>query len=178
MMEQRKRYDVYIGIDPDKDMSGFARIDLRNGGKRFEVDTLAFPDLMDRLQDEHHAAVTLGYDLLVVVEASWLIQTNWHTLRRDTVALAAAKGHSVGENHMVGRLTVQMAEHMGITVREQIPLKKCWKGKDGKITADEFRTFLECNGLAPVGRTNQENRDAGLLALVSAGLNRYRLVRR
>lgn len=178
MIVQKRRYDVYIGIDPDKDMSGYARIDLRGEGRDFKVDTLAFPDLMERLQDEYRQSCGQQYTVLVVVEASWLIQTNWHTLRRDSVALAAAKGHSVGENHMVGRLTVQMAERYGLTVREQIPLKKCWKGKDGKITADEFRTFLQCNGIEPVGRTNQENRDAGLLALITAGLNRYRQERR
>jgi hypothetical protein len=45
------------------------------------------------------------------------------------------------------------------------PLKKNWKGKDGKITHKELALFT---GLT--GRTNQEARDAGLIAWIFAGL--------
>lgn len=44
-------------------------------------------------------------------------------------------------------------------------LRKGWKGKDGKITHDELASFT---GL--MGRTNQDVRDAALLAWAFAGL--------
>jgi len=103
--------------------------------------------------------------LLVVVEAGWLIQSNWHLLHKDSKAVAAAKGNSIGRNHETGRKIVEMCKHYGIEVLEHFPLKKQWKGKDGKITHKELASFT---GLT--GTTNQDARDAALLAWVFAGL--------
>ena len=44
-------------------------------------------------------------------------------------------------------------------------LHQCWKGKDRKITDEEIKCFMPIKG-----RTNQESRDAALLAWVFSGL--------
>jgi hypothetical protein len=58
-----------------------------------------------------------------------------------------------------------MAEHYGLHVTLRRPLTKCWHGKDRKITQAELEAIT-----GTAGRTNQEMRDAALLAWVEAGL--------
>ena len=53
---------------------------------------------------------------------------------------------------------------IGYEVIEQAPLRKCWKGRDGKITQIELNYFTGITG-----RTNQEARDAALIAWNFAG---------
>jgi hypothetical protein len=65
----------------------------------------------------------------------------------------------------VGRKIVECAQYYGLEVVERLPLKKIWKGKDGKITDAEIKAFMPIQG-----RTNQEERDAALLAWDYAGL--------
>ena len=84
-----------------------------------------------------------------------------------------AQGHraekiakDVGANHETGRKIVEMCRHYGIKVLEHAPLVKCWKGRDGKITHEELVAFTGLMG----GRTNQDARDAALLAWVFANL--------
>jgi hypothetical protein len=101
----------------------------------------------------------------VVVEASWKISTNWHTGRGDSIRTAARKGKDAGRCHEVGRKIVECAQFYGLEVVERLPLKKIWKGKDGKITDAEIKAFMPIQG-----RTNQEERDAALLAWDYAGL--------
>jgi hypothetical protein len=62
-------------------------------------------------------------------------------------------------------MIVEMCKHYGIEAVEQRPLQKHWRGKDGKITHEELASFT---GI--MGKTNQEGRDAALLAWVCAGL--------
>ena len=78
---------------------------------------------------------------------------------------AASKGYDVGRNHETGKKIVEMCQHLGIEVLEHAPLRKGWKGKDGKITHEELASFT---GL--MGRTNQDARDAALLAWAFSGL--------
>ena len=82
-----------------------------------------------------------------------------------TAARAAAIGRSVGRNHQTGMLIEQMAMRQGYDVHVVKPLRKCWKGKDGKITAEELETVTGYHG-----RSCQDARDAALLAWVYAGL--------
>jgi len=98
--------------------------------------------------------------MVVVVEASWMIQANWHVNKFDRRNRAAAKGYDVGRNHQVGMLIVEMCKVNGIPVVEHIPLRKCWSGKDRKITHEELTQFCPVDKT----RTNQEMRDAVLLA--------------
>ena len=158
-----KKYDNIIAIDPDVEKSGVAY--LKKATRQLEVSNLTFPQLLDYLQHTKKVRDEEKESLIVVIEAGWLIQSNWHLLHKDTKAVAAAKGNSTGRNHETGRKIVEMCKHYGIEVLEHFPLKKSWKGKDGKITHEELASFT---GLT--GRTNQDARDAALLAWNFAGL--------
>ncbi len=158
-----KKHQNIIGIDPDVTKSGVAFLEVES--TKMEATSLSFPDLLDYLQFVKKKRDETGETVVVVVEASWLISHHWQTKTGDNRRVVAAKGNSAGRNHEVGRKIVEMCEHYGLEVIEQQPLKKCWKGREGKITAGELRYFT---GLE--GRTNQEARDAALLAWNQAGL--------
>ena len=150
--------DIIIGIDPDVNKSGVGVVS-RDG--RVEVFAFTFPELLEYLK----MAATTYTSVVVVVEASWKISTNWHTGRGDSIRTAARKGKDAGRCHEVGRKIVECARFYGLEVVERLPLKKIWKGKDGKITDEEIKAFMPIQG-----RTNQEERDAALLAWDYAGL--------
>jgi hypothetical protein len=59
----------------------------------------------------------------------------------------------------------EMLTYRGINVVQVAPLRKIWGGKDYKITHDELVDVV-----GPVDHTNQEGRDAALIAWVNAGL--------
>lgn len=158
-----KKPEIVIGIDPDVSKSGVAQ--LRMAGREVELFSISFPELIDYLQRMADFQHRTGMTVTIVVEASWLISTNWHTKRADSVRTAARKGKDAGRCHEVGRKIVECARYYGLEVVEQLPLKKIWKGKDGKITHDELSAFVP--GLP--SRTNQEERDAMLLAWNHAG---------
>ncbi len=157
------KYDTIIAIDPDVAKSGVAELSPKH--RLLEVTNLTFPQLLDYLQSRKKLSEMEHTSLVVVVEAGWLNQSNWHLNHKDSKAVAAAKGNSTGRNHETGRKIVEMCNHYGIEVVEQRPLKKCWRGKDGKITHEELSSFT---GLS--GRTNQDARDAALLAWIYANL--------
>lgn len=150
---------LIVGIDPDVERSGVARV-LRNERKLLMVASEDFATLADELR-------YFGKnEVLIVVEASWLTTHNWHLPRYCSPSKAAAMGRSVGMNHATGKNIVSLARSLGLHVVEQPPLTKCWRGKDGKITHAELAQFV--TGLPR--RTNQEERDAVLLAWTAAGL--------
>ena len=157
-----ERAEIIIGIDPDTDKSGVAH--LATSSRELEICALPFPQLLDYLMRCRQRELMEGVKVMVVVEASWLISTNWHTKRADSVRTAARKGKDAGRCHEVGRKIVECARHYGLEVKEQMPLKKIWKGKDGKITHDEISAFIRMGA-----RSNQETRDAALLAWNEAG---------
>lgn len=161
----RPGYNIIVGIDPDIDKSGFAvlRYDER---KVTTIEALGFFQLQSYLKTLADCALDLGLSLVVVVEASWMISGNWHVNQFDRRNRAAAKGYDVGRNHQVGKLIVEMCKVNGIPVVEHIPLRKCWSGKDRKITHEELTQFCPVNKT----RTNQEMRDAALLAWCYADL--------
>ena len=165
----RAQYDTVIGIDPDCDRSGVAAIDMVT--RELQVYTMTFPELVQHLTCL--AADCLeGRRILVAVEASWKTETNWHGRRGDGYRVAAKKGYSVGRNHETGRKISEMAQAYGLDVDEKRPLRKCWKGRDGKITHGELVSLLEGSGVRHClgGRSNQEERDAALLALDASGI--------
>ena len=155
----KTNYHTIIAIDPDVDKSGVAALQIE--GKHLVMHSLKFPELIDLLkwinEDKIH------FPFMVVVEAGWLnAVSNYHTA-------AGRRGQriakNVGANHQVGKMIVEMCEHYNIPVTTIKPLKKMWQGKDGKITQEEIASFT---GI--IGRNNQEERDAALLAWVYAGL--------
>ena len=155
---------IIIGIDPDTDQSGIGRLDVLE--RKCTATHLPFPLLIDYIRDVKSLADLMDRELVVYVEASWLISHNWHICFKDTKAVAAKKGQEVGRMHETGRKIVEMLEHYGIDVREQHPLKKCWNGKDGKITHDELTALCGWDRK----RSNQEERDAMLIAWYASGL--------
>lgn len=151
------KYDYIIAIDPDVDKSGVATLDVK--GKTFVgLTNLVFPELVDYVH-----AMQKVYDnkasFIVIVEAGWMAQGNWHLSFKETKQRAASKGYDVGRNHETGHKIVECLKHFGVEVLEHYPLRKCWKGKDGKITHEELAYFTGISG-----RTNQDARDAALLA--------------
>ena len=155
---------IIIGIDPDVDQSGIGRLDVAE--RKCTATHLPFPLLIDYVRDVAQVARMKGRDFVVYVEASWLIPHNWHLRWTDSKEVAAKKGHDVGVMHETGRKIVEMLEHYGIDVREQHPLKKVWQGKDGKITHNEMTQVCKWDRK----RSNQEERDAMLIAWYASGL--------
>lgn len=152
-----KRNGFLVGIDPDVSKSGFALLDCE--AREFtQVEALTFPAVVDRFA-ELAAMKADSKDIIVVMEDSDLA-TNWHYNSRDSKAVSAAKGRSVGLCHATARHLKECAENFGLEVVMMKPLRKFWKGRDGKITHDEALYFMR--GLPK--QTNQESRDAALLA--------------
>lgn len=153
-----KQPEIIIGIDPDVDQSGVAVLtcnikEIRVGRKRL-------PELISLLKEMKDGARAKGNGMLVVVEASWLISHNWHANHGRSAAAVAKTGYNVGRNHQVGIMIAEFCRAMDIEVKEQMPLKKMWKGANGKITHEELSWFIP--GLPK--QTNNEERDAALLA--------------
>ena len=147
------KYDVYIGIDPDSVKSGVGIVERDT----LDVDAWAasFSEIVDFFASAKERAQAENVRVLIVVEAGWLNDSNWHLTPRDNKWQAAAKGKALGR-----------CEQTGLECVARKPLRKCWKGRDRKITHDEIKQFTHIQQT----RTNQEERDALLLAWVEAGL--------
>ncbi len=154
-----KKVDVILAIDPDCEKSGVAILNLRT--KKMDMYNMPFPVLIDLITDLQ----LLVPDTLVIIEAGWLNEAHWHIRQGDSRRLSASKGNAVGRNHETGRKIVEMCHHFGVHVELVRPLKKVWSGADRKITHEEIAQFIP--GI--VARTNQEIRDAALLAWHHAG---------
>lgn len=144
---------LIIGIDPDVDKSGVATINKKT--MQFTLKTLRFFELFKYLEENKE------FIKEVRVEASWLVKkTNWHNNKMGT-GVASRIGSNTGANHEVGRKIIEMCEHLGITYVQVKPLKKRWKGADGKITHKEIASMFA----SFPAKSNQEQRDALLLIL-------------
>ena len=162
----------FVGIDPDTDKSGLVLVDKQER-RIVSAEALELPALVEHLRmiaQEHDGEC---YKVLVIIEDSDT-STNWHVTRLLTSGYplakklreAAAIGRSAGMCHATLRHIQQFAESAGLPVMMQRPLRKCWRGHDGKITQGEAEQFM--TGLPK--RTNQEVRDAALLAWAGSGL--------
>lgn len=165
-IEQNRRplvhLDTVIGIDPDVDKNGVAVLDCNT--RTLEITTLSFPDLLDYLQYQKRIAETQGRNIIVAVEAGWMNQGNWHLKYRDSRNVAVAKGVHQGRNEQVSRIIGQMCKRYELHYEFIKPLRKFWHGDNGKITHEELAYFTGIKG-----RTNQEGRDAALIAWTYAG---------
>lgn len=158
-------YDIYIGVDPDKDKSGIAVYE--KGLNKVTIIDRRFPEMIKFINEQHRRAQMEGKRLLVVIEASWLSENvRHHAAWTDNKGIAARKGYAVGYNHAVGILLKEVLDDMQIPNLEQRPLKKTWSGPDRKITHEELAYIFEVNRTEGMPRTtNQEKRDAALLAI-------------
>lgn len=145
MDEQR----IIAAIDPDADKSGIAYIK----DDSIHVESISFVDLMERfyewgLRDE---------PAKIFVEAGWMNKSVFHYL--GSAKRGASIGVDVGRNHETGRKIAEMASrYYNFDVELVRPFRKCWQGKDGKITAEEISRLTGYNK-----RTNQDERDALLI---------------
>lgn len=154
--------EIVIGIDPDVDRNGLAILDTT--ARCFtSVEAIAFPQLITTLYAAKQAYRDRTFRVLI--EAGWLNRSNWHVKYRDSKAVAAAKGNNAGRNEEVGRKIAEMCQYWQIPHELIKPLTKVWKGRERKITAQELQSLTGWSQ-----RTNQEMRDAALLAWVWAGL--------
>lgn len=163
-LKPKAKPDCVIGIDPDAERSGVAMVEV--GTKKLECAAVTFPELLDYLKFVKGVNETKGITFIVIIEGGWLNKGNWHLPPVCTKYRAAAQGRSVGMNHQTGILLAEWCKYNNIPFEIVKPLQKCWQGKDKKITHEELATitgFLD-------HRTNQEQRDAALLAWWYAGL--------
>ncbi|MDC5382140.1 hypothetical protein OHW73_03220 [Acinetobacter baumannii] len=137
-----KEAQIIIGIDPDLDKSGVAV--LKDGLLR--LDNMRFYDLTQYFE------VNKDQIKKVVIEAGWLNKkSNLHGRIGQSKRAGERIAKNVGENHATGKLLVEMAESMGLTVVLVKPTKS-------KKNSEEFNRITGWQG-----RTNQEQRDAGML---------------
>lgn len=156
---------IVIGIDPDIDKCGVAT--LYKSTKHMCLESYDFGTLVDYLIKFKNRCNNKidNNGFIVVIEAGWLNRSNWHLSSKDNVASASKKGEYLGRNFQVGFCLESICQQYDIPYKLQPPLRKCWKGNNGKITHEEFLSVTNYDR----NRTNQETRDAGLLAWNEAG---------
>ena len=134
---------ILIGIDPDVEKSGFARIQ----GDQLKLDNLSFFDLFEELKFYKEREIKPT----VYVECGYLNKSNFHKKVGMSAALNAKIGERTGANFETAKKIVEMCEYL------KIPYVKI-QPKASKITNDYFKYIT---GLSI--RTNQEQRDAFML---------------
>ena len=162
---------LLVGIDPDTKASGWAVIDLSD--RTVHLETLPFMDILSLLTewrrevDDHY--LDEAYSYRFVVEDIWRVAHNWHVSPRDNRLTISKKGYHIGRCSMVGQLIYEAIGAYFFPRIAQPPLRKVWRGADGKITHPELLELCEKNDLilppSKLKQTNQEERDALLLAL-------------
>lgn len=156
---------IVIGIDPDSKASGFALIDTKS--KTIELKTIEFvPFIYDYVNELKNRFVSTA--ITVVIENISFTKHNWHIpYERTSSRIANAMGVDLGKCQLIQSLVTKVLEYNGYSVEPMHPLKKCWSGKSGKITHKEIVEIVNNAGYTlPRNRTNQEERDALLLACV------------
>lgn len=152
-----------IGIDPDVKKNGYAMVDVAT--RKVTISTTTLPVLLETIGVMQATAIAAGKSLKVFVEAGWVNHPNWHLRFQDSKQMAAAKGKSLGRNQQRGLDIIELLEYQGVDVVPVPPLDKIWKGRDRKITQAELEAIM-----GKIDKTNQEGRDAALLAWYHAGL--------
>ena len=173
-----ERNGYILAVDPDVEKSGFALLDCKS--QTFvRLETLSFADAIRFFDDlSGNESIT---PLRIVIEDTD-VSVNWHTdfyfkemakarfnigICKMVLGKCAAVGRNTGLCHATYRHLMEYAEKRGFgsMLKAKKPLKKMWHGTDGKISHNELKVFV--SGLP--ARTNQEMRDAALLAWDEAG---------
>lgn len=132
---------IIIGIDPDLEKSGVAIL-----GQSLELKNLTFSETVELFRT-HQDEIKK-----VVVEAGWQNKkSNTHGRIGQSKIVGERIAKNVGENHATGKLLVEMARSLGLPVVEVKPTRT-------KLKAEDFNRITGWQG-----RTNQEQRDAGML---------------
>lgn len=151
--------NVVIAIDPDSEKSGVGVV--YRDTRQVMTYKHSFADLLHYLRQTKD----VGRDFEVVIEGGWLNKSNWHTTAKKGVQVAAEIGRRTGMNQQTGILLTEMCEDMDVHYTVVKPLRKCWRGRDGKITQAELERVTG----QKLPRMSQDQRDAVLLAWVYAG---------
>lgn len=130
-----------IGIDPDIDKSGFA---IWKDNELF-LYCMEFAKIQEFLLDNKDKIRK------VVISAGWLNKTNFHAKSNFNKSVNSIIGERVGANHQVGKLIAQYCKHYNIVCELSKPRAK-------KLNAETFKNITKVEK-----RTNQEQRDAGIL---------------
>lgn len=156
---------LVVGIDPDTDASGVAFINPAT--REIHLSTAPLLDFLlslPRLKEEPEANPRF------VLEDVWSTAHNWHLTKDDRRAVIAKKGYHLGRCAQVGMILRDALDRYEFPYIAQAPLRKCWKGNGGKITHAEFVRLCHDRGFRldakHLSRSNQEERDAALLALL------------
>jgi hypothetical protein len=134
---------ILIGIDPDVEKSGFARIE----GDQLKLDNLSFFDLFEELKFYKEREIKPT----VYVECGALNKSNWHSKEGNSSKWNSNIGAALGRNFETANKIIEMCEYL------KIPYVKI-QPKKSKITNEYFKSIT---GLSI--RTNQEQRDAMML---------------
>lgn len=136
---------ILIGIDPDVTASGYASGSL---GEIEILGILPFWDLICRLE-----RLNANCDIEVYIEAGWQNKkSNWHNYKSTNIA--SRVGKNVGANHQVGKLLEEFCKVNDIRYHLVRPISnKVDRATFEKLTGGKFP------------KTNQEERDAGMLIL-------------
>ena len=160
-------YTHIIGIDPDSKASGCAILDLAT--RELTLSTQPFFLLTELLDDFRTSETMLKRKALVVLENAYNTTHNWHYSPKDTRGTIAKKGYSIGLCAQTYNLLLSYTKERGLDFIEQSPLVKLWRGTDRKITHEELVAYCKRNCItlhaANQRRSNQEERDAALLAI-------------
>ena len=169
--QHNEQRTLLVGIDPDTKASGWAVIDLSD--RTVHLETLPFMDILSLLTewrrevDDHY--LDEAYSYRFVVEDIWRVAHNWHVSPRDNRLTISKKGYHLGRCSMVGQLIYEAIGAHFFPRIAQPPLRKVWRGIDGKISHSELLYLCEKHDLklppSKQKQTNQEERDALLLAL-------------
>nr|WP_218955418.1 hypothetical protein [Acinetobacter sp. YH01020] len=132
---------MIIGIDPDLEKSGVAVL-----GHSLELKNLTFSETVDLFRSQQDQIKK------VVIEAGWENKkSNFHSRIGQHKSVGERIAKNVGENHATGKLLAEMAKSCGLVVVLVKPTRT-------KLKAEDFNRITGWQG-----RTNQEQRDAGML---------------
>lgn len=138
----------YIGIDPDVTKSGVAFYESKS--KKLELANLTFFELFDYLKFAKSEKLE-NQSLKIIIEAGWLNKSNWHKVSNGSSSINAQIGQRTGANHETGKKIVEMCEYLNLEFELVKPTKS-------KIDSKMFHKIT-----GTIGRTNQDQRDAGML---------------
>lgn len=150
---------IIVGIDPDIKASGVALLD--EDARIIKLYKMPIYSLFNWCR--WIAETTHDKQVRYIVELDRQTTYNWHVNPRDNCRVAKQKGFWQGSNHQLAIDIVDLLRESDLDVTEQAPLRKCWTGKDRKITHQELRSIEGITWNKAV--ENQEERDAALLAL-------------
>lgn len=150
--------DVYIGIDPDSNKSGFALL-INNEIRTYKV---SFPDFIFTWIKKIHSMEKKYRSVTIFIEGSWLLKGLYKKhIYYNNLNVLKKISYDIGMNHMVGKKMVEILEHEKINVKIVEPLRL-----EKKINTYELLDVCKRNAITlhfPI--TNQEERDSTHLVI-------------